>query len=820
MVLIRGKCRITHTHFIKNLDAYRDMEDSFYYNQLYDRYTKNLYDVIPLTLVKNLPAAVLDSLKNYTFIVVEEGKASDFTDRIVCPLCSKWCQYSDAVNCCQCGKDYHLNCVGLVRRPPKGYAWKCLYCVQPAMAVEEGVAAKEAESQAVEPPSSEEKNDAMEIDAPATKNLWPFRYFGDYFNMNDLNDPLESGIGKQYQADVPDSPDTLYGADMSGNAEEYIQVEVPEDRTGKVGRPRKRKLPTSTMVKVEKRSSEKERVFDLPHSVEESQVDEFFSKVKEQFGREPTIDVSDIIISTLHAENYDFGEALAAVSKRGLQDVFDDWEESEIQAFEAGIEKFGHDLHLIQKEVPTKNMRSVVRYFYKWKKTERYLAVYSKFCKKYRPGKVFKNWKTGEKIPLSTLSEEGEDDEDDDLGTGSKGKHGDSHECSNCGASSSPSWLLRQEGARLDCFCKDCGAFWLRYGGSRFVSESLRKANREIAGAKRKGVAEDSDKKIMKKRGRKPGKKKESIPDIKGFVEDFTPVEPCAVCFDWNQENLQVCHNCGLKVHQGCYGIRSADPDRFICSRCQNERDEDAMITYECVLCPNTESSRDGALSKTIGRNWAHIACCIWIPEVRFGHAEAMSPVECLGFVDRRRWTATCDICRLARGAVLFCSERGCYTKFHVTCGQRAGFDFLIEEGKSSRHPGLTSSAYCDLHRRVSSASKNGAASAIESTRSRSEMIAEFVRTCKQTPVSLDTAGQRRAYSMVLEARCACHGKAEADEQVPAVENGVNSATSCAVCAVEYSPYWWPGSELPEEKKVDDGVVCNICYHSLVQGIS
>ena len=54
---------------------------------VFDRYTHRIYDVVPLELVKNLPDFVMKTLTHYAFIIVEAGKASDFTDKKICSIC-------------------------------------------------------------------------------------------------------------------------------------------------------------------------------------------------------------------------------------------------------------------------------------------------------------------------------------------------------------------------------------------------------------------------------------------------------------------------------------------------------------------------------------------------------------------------------------------------------------------------------------------------------------------------------------------------------------------------------------------------------------
>lgn len=93
---IRGKCTVTHKYYVPKdqMDSYRKEPDNFYYNQLYDRYIQRVYDVVPCETVQNVPTDTLEALKSrYQFIVVEQGKASEFTTaKRMCCVCQEWCQ--------------------------------------------------------------------------------------------------------------------------------------------------------------------------------------------------------------------------------------------------------------------------------------------------------------------------------------------------------------------------------------------------------------------------------------------------------------------------------------------------------------------------------------------------------------------------------------------------------------------------------------------------------------------------------------------------------------------------------------------------------
>lgn len=90
---IRGTCVVRHKHDIPDLEQYKQLNDHFYYHQLYDRYMQRLYDVVPCELIQNVPMPIQQALRDrYEFIVVEPNKANDLTvARRICCVCQDWC---------------------------------------------------------------------------------------------------------------------------------------------------------------------------------------------------------------------------------------------------------------------------------------------------------------------------------------------------------------------------------------------------------------------------------------------------------------------------------------------------------------------------------------------------------------------------------------------------------------------------------------------------------------------------------------------------------------------------------------------------------
>ena len=90
---------------------------------------------------------------------------------------------------------------------------------------------------------------------------------------------------------------------------------------------------------------------------------------------------------------------------------------------------------------------------------------------------------------------------------------------------------------------------------------------------------------------------------------------------DSEEGNLMVfCDSCNICVHQACYGITSIPAGSWLCKTCALGQ----KGTTACVLCPNM----GGAMKCTRNcKDWAHVSCALWIPEVSIGCVEKMEPI-------------------------------------------------------------------------------------------------------------------------------------------------------------------------------------------------
>ncbi|KAJ2693811.1 putative PHD type zinc finger protein with BAH domain-containing protein [Coemansia sp. IMI 209128] len=129
---IKGKCQVRHTAEIADLSSWKSRPDHYYYNQLFDRYSTRLYDIIPVAQIRNAPQNVLQKLRDtYEFIFAEGQKISDLVStRRACTICATLCGVSDGIKCSICEKIYHMTCLDppVTRKPAKGYIWNCAAC--------------------------------------------------------------------------------------------------------------------------------------------------------------------------------------------------------------------------------------------------------------------------------------------------------------------------------------------------------------------------------------------------------------------------------------------------------------------------------------------------------------------------------------------------------------------------------------------------------------------------------------------------------------------------------------------------------------------
>ena len=169
----------------------------------------------------------------------------------------------------------------------------------------------------------------------------------------------------------------------------------------------------------------------------------------------------------------------------------------------------------------------------------------------------------------------------------------------------------------------------------------------------------------------------------------------CDVCHMPDSEDaneMVFCDGCNICVHQACYGIAKIPQGNWLCVPCTFGG---STFKPECVLCPNV----GGAMKATKNfRNWAHVSCALWIPEVGFGNVEKMEPIVNLNQINAGRWTLVCGICKEKRGCCLQCSEKRCHSTFHVSCAFKFNLEMQQQNIGDDDENNIVFKAYCKTH--------------------------------------------------------------------------------------------------------------------------
>lgn len=178
-----------------------------------------------------------------------------------------------------------------------------------------------------------------------------------------------------------------------------------------------------------------------------------------------------------------------------------------------------------------------------------------------------------------------------------------------------------------------------------------------------------------------------------------TADQTCAICGGGDSDNANAivfCDGCDIAVHQECYGIVFIPEGQWLCRRCLVSKNR----KVSCQFCP----SHTGAFKQTDTGSWAHVICGLWIPELYFANLHYMEPIEGVENISKSRWKLVCSICKQRMGACIQCTNKNCFTAFHVTCAKRAGLymDFggaSINEVASNQAGGLRMlSCFCGKH--------------------------------------------------------------------------------------------------------------------------
>ncbi|CDH50301.1 lid2 complex component snt2 [Lichtheimia corymbifera JMRC:FSU:9682] len=727
-------------------------------------------------------------------------------------------------------------------------------------------------------------------------NMWPFRYFGVNTDINDVLDVddriyprARSRLGARYQADtLPVVESTTTTKEDNGSSSPILSFRAQALQRYKAKRleKRSRKRPTrrNDMESSEPLEQDEDeeyfergtdatvtKLFVPDNSMDEAILDQYMEKAKTL----PTLplppyssDYQDRALLELQNSNHDPDRALESLSKLTTEDFgyIVDWTKDEVKSFEEGVTLHGHDLYQVGRMVPSKRHADVVRFFFKWKKTDRYEPVYSQWTKVYKPAKRFKKCDVGKSI--SPGAGEPTHQQDDKSNYNNHDSESDAESgveepdptvirvspeamkdfgCANCGTTESRIWRRMPTDIDLkrkvfhQVLCNDCGEIWLKYsimpkttneGGQRGRFRSPKAGG----GMKRKRLLEDGTSK-----SRKVGDK-----DARNMVLAFTP-SSCAVCKQMGPDNrLLTCYGCGISVHDDCYGANLSEKKGWHCDVCVNKKNPTASYKYQCILCNDSTTDTTQPLKQTAMYNWVHVLCALFVPETKFVHINTMQPVEYVGAIKPSRWEQTCHLCEKRGGVCVGCQT--CKKPMHTECAIRnnytVGFELIkpsaenmeavVSAGRfNPESPAgvLAPRIWCLEH---SDDVPNDTFINLTSRTCDEEnesVIRLYANLCKQ--VESGTTPATRRYKAVVTA---CNKTADwrstpelstasslsptitattepsfsspsdvARQPIPAFD-AVHPA--CSQCPITYSPYWWKANV------ASDALLCHRCYWS------
>jgi hypothetical protein len=447
--------------------------------------------------------------------------------------------------------------------------------------------------------------------------LWPYRYLGIHCKVEDVLDYQDriypraaSRLGPRHQANVGDWP---------GRPVEYVEnknILASLDKIDKRSR-KYREAKAAVMAAVEEGTEtpddssrvspgpDEDRppwvqdrplgyvargednysadgtqlVWKKPSNVTDAQIDEYLTAIAPEATRlkVPTSSTSflDGAINALQYTSFDFQQARELVSTLTPDSLWNPiFTPDEVERFEAGVAKFGSELHYVAQEVKTKAPAECVRFYYMWKKTARGREIWGK--QEGRKGNKQKSTVATEGLP--DVGDSSDDSAFDDRKASRQRKR---FECKFCQTETSRRWrkppgglvLTGEEKTTILALCDRCGDLWRRYAVQYVVPEDLNKPV-ETKVRKRRSEEEEDDTTVKRKKAKKEDKPNGKVirKTRAGSVEEPSG-PPCAVCGEVEDDQNVICTVCGLTVHGGCYGsIKKNRKGNWVCDMCLNDK--------------------------------------------------------------------------------------------------------------------------------------------------------------------------------------------------------------------------------------------------------
>ncbi|GER37777.1 Phd finger protein, partial [Striga asiatica] len=174
-----------------------------------------------------------------------------------------------------------------------------------------------------------------------------------------------------------------------------------------------------------------------------------------------------------------------------------------------------------------------------------------------------------------------------------------------------------------------------------------------------------------------------------------------------NPLNLLIkCSSCEMVVHQRCYGVQDDVDSSWMCSWCKWKNVVELSKATPCMLCPKQGGALKPVQKRGFGSDcgrskveFAHLFCCLWIPEVYLENTRAMEPIMNVDELKETRRKLICHLCKVKHGACVRCSNGSCRMSFHPICAREARHRMEIWGKLGSDEVELR--AFCTKHSEV-----------------------------------------------------------------------------------------------------------------------
>lgn len=398
----RGKCTVVHEDEISTVAVdkfdFLTKSNNFYFNQLFDRYTRRYYRlVITGNLLKLQDTSpflnVLNGRFKYLFVeenypleeiiekyILNEDQATNRDDELWnerCSVCREWCSKSMSLKCEECTQAVHLYCLDtpLDRKPNKGIVWLCFQCIKRQEGSKEAL--KELEEDQFEEKrffdfSRQHLNEVAQRELQGgnfvNRNRCWFQYAG-LTMVNHLSDLMYEHLCLVYPMKFSR---VGYRFQWSGctNEKESISRPYSPDNLQERGAD-----TTSTLL------------WDMKNAnISSEDVDKYVERCKAAYAPRlnmlpESCNFLDLAVNILMKNDFDtelaFEKCGQLVSRELLQEPT--FTPEEIRQFEDAVTEFGSELLPVSRCVKTQPMSMVVRYYYHWKKTPNGKKIWGSF---------------------------------------------------------------------------------------------------------------------------------------------------------------------------------------------------------------------------------------------------------------------------------------------------------------------------------------------------------------------------------------------------------------------------------------------------------